>query len=341
MPVPREAFLSTLRPDRPVCFVIHGSYNYWPDVIRESQRNYQWIRQAARGTPVQFVYFTWPSDGYAHVVFPVELAVMGRRSAIHSVYLANLISQFPPEQPVTLIGHSHGARATAAALHALGGGAVDDGSTLPPGSPVPSRMRAVLVAAAIDHDWLNPGKKYGNALQPVERMLVIHNHRDGWLSVYPLQNPFTGQQALGRSGINFGDRMQLNELGQKITLLDSSGFAGRSHDFSAVNSRPEMAEAIAPFVTFQDPAGPPIDPNPYREIPPADQFLPPKTTPASRVKGQPNVQAARMRPGAGTRSGPASGSHSGEHPTTKPRLSMPSSRTPRAEFWVEPVEPDL
>ncbi|RPI88833.1 MAG: alpha/beta hydrolase [Planctomycetaceae bacterium] len=337
VPVPRETFLSTLRPDRPVCVVIHGSYNYWPDVISESLRNYRWITQAAEGHPVQFVYFTWPSDGYAHIVFPAELYVMGRRSAIHSVYLANLISQFPPDQPVTLIGHSHGARAAVGALHALGGGAVDDGSALPAGSPVPRRVRSVLVAAAVDHDWLNPGHRYGKALEPVERMLVIHNHRDGWLSVYPLKNVFSPPQALGRTAFNMNDRMQLDQLGRKITLVDSSNIVGRSHDFSAFNSRPEFAAAISPFVTFQDAAGPPLEGSPVQLPPGSDQFVPPLTSP---VTSQGRPAAPRSPRG---RMGTAANSHDNAavrpgSDETRPRLSTPAMKSPRAEIWVEPEE---
>lgn len=246
-----ESFFAELRSDRPVCIVIHGSYNYWNDVLRESERNHAWIQQAAAGREVQFVYFTWPSDGYAHVVFPVELRMMGRRAAVHGGYLAQLVSEFPANQPVTIMGHSHGARCAVAALHALGGGALDDGSHLPAGSSAPRRVRGVLIAAAVDHDWLNPGNRYGLALEPVESLLVIHNHRDGWLSVYPLHSPFKGQQALGRKGFDAKDRERLEGFEHKIRLYDSSAIAGRSHDFSTINSSPEIAAAITPYVTFQ------------------------------------------------------------------------------------------
>src|SRR5262249_25455060 len=37
-PQTREAFLGSIRLDRPVCFVVHGSYNWWGDVMAESRR---------------------------------------------------------------------------------------------------------------------------------------------------------------------------------------------------------------------------------------------------------------------------------------------------------------
>jgi len=254
---PRERFLGSLRPDRPVCVVIHGSYNYWPDVLRESRRCREWIARAAQGQPVQLVFFTWPANGYVPVAFPVELAVLGRRSAYHGVYVANLLCHFPADQPVCLVGHSHGARCVAASLHALGGGAVEDGTRLAPGLTPPHRVRGVLLAAAIDHNWLNPGGRYGQALRPVEKLLVVHNHADGWLRVYSWKNLLGNSSALGQSGLSANDHFQLADLNHKVVLLDATRMTGNNHDFNAFNTRPEFADAISPMVLFQDDAGSP------------------------------------------------------------------------------------
>jgi len=253
---PREVFLQTLRVDRPTCITIHGSYNYWPDVLSESVRSLRWVQQSARGREVQFVYYSWPADGYAHLVFPLELMAMGRRASRHSLYLANLMSQFPPEQPICLVGHSHGARCSVGALHTLGGGALEDGSRLPAGSPVPRRINAVLLAAAVDHDWLNPGERYGAALPVVNQMLVMQNERDSWLNAYPLKDLLGNRQALGQGGFQETDTVRMNDQMGKITVVDASPFAGRSHDFRAFYSRPELAEAMSPFVMFDEASGP-------------------------------------------------------------------------------------
>ena len=258
---PRERFLGSLRPDRPVCFVIHGSYNYWPDVLRESRRCRDWIARSAQGQPVQVVFFTWPANGYVPIAFPVELAVLGRRASYHGVYLANLVAHFPPEQPVCLVGHSHGARCVVATLHALGGGAVEDGTRLAPGLAPPRRVRSVLLAAAIDHHWLNPGARYGRALFPVEKILVVHNQADAWLRVYSWKNLLGNSSALGQSGLSQADHFQLASLNQKVVLLDGTRLTGNDHDFTAFNTRAEYADAIAPMVTFTDasPALPPAE----------------------------------------------------------------------------------
>jgi hypothetical protein len=245
-----EEFLSTLRADRPVCVVIHGSYNYWKDVLAESARNRVWIQQAAGGAEVQIVHFSWPSDGVAHVLFPVELRVMGRRAAVHGGYLAQLISLFPADQPVTLVGHSHGARCVVAALHALGGGVLDDGSHLGRDLRSPRRVRGVLLAAAIDHDWLNPGERYDRAVTAVEGILVLTNPRDGWLQVYPLHTPMKGTQALGLEGLTRRDLRSLGGWGDRVQAFDCSEWVGRSHDFATFNSQPGLAGVLQPYVLY-------------------------------------------------------------------------------------------
>ncbi|MFM8289236.1 MAG: alpha/beta hydrolase [Planctomycetaceae bacterium] len=248
VPVSREQFLATVRPDRPVCFMIHGSYNAWSDVVKESDSNVAFLREAAGGQDVQVVCFTWPSNGYVPVLLPVELRLLGRKAAVHGGYLAQLISRLGRKQPVTVVGHSHGARCAVAALHALGGGTLDDNSRLARGTGSPESLRCVLLAAAVDHDWLNPGKRYDRALYPVESMLVVHNARDGWLGVYPLHAPLKGQQALGRSGITRQDRQQLNGLANKIDLFDAGPITGRSHDLATFNSSPDLARVLGPYV---------------------------------------------------------------------------------------------
>ena len=250
VPFSAEEFLSTLRPDRPVCVVIHGSYNYWKDVLAESARNRVWIQQAAGGAEVQIVHFSWPSEGVAHVLFPVELRVMGRRAAVHGGYLAQLISLFPADQPVTLVGHSHGARCVVATLHALGGGVLDDGSHLGRAVRSPQRVRGVLLAAAIDHNWLNPGERYERAVTVVEGILVMTNPRDGWLQVYPLHTPLKGTQALGLEGLTRRDLRSLGRWGDRVQAFDCSDWVGRSHDFATFNSQPGLAGVLQPYVVY-------------------------------------------------------------------------------------------
>ena len=291
----REEFLASIRPERPVCFVMHGSYNRWRDVLLESRRIHRWLRSAAPDSPLQVVFFTWPSDGNMPFIFPVDIAILGRRSAVHGAYLASLVSQLPAEQRVAIVGHSHGARTAAAALHLLGGGALEEGPVLPAGGTFPRQIRAVLIAAAIDHNWLNPGQRYGQALLVPERVLLMHNSRDSTLGVYPMRK-FMGERALGRDGLGQDDRFALGSLGQKVVELNAAEFADWHHSFADFHQRPELALALLPYVYFQEdassttgpPTGPTISvPNGASASPPTSQpvRLAPPTNPPEAASG--------------------------------------------------------
>ncbi|MBI3863277.1 MAG: alpha/beta hydrolase [Planctomycetia bacterium] len=279
---PGQAFLASVRPDRPVCFVVHGSYNRWRDVVAESRKIHHWLRCANRGNPLQVVFFTWPSDGNMPILLPVEIAILGRRSGAHGVYLAKLATQLPPTQQVCIVGHSHGARAAVAALHLLGGGALEEGLVLPVGCTCPPRLRAVLIAAAIDYDWLNPGQRYGQALVVPERVLLMRNSRDSWLTMYPARK-WSGERALGKDGLGQDDRLALGPLGAKVVELNSAEFTTWHHSFSDFHQRPELATAMLPYVYFQEdphPAGaaPAITPvpTPVSVTPPASPHAAPE-----------------------------------------------------------------
>ncbi len=252
----REAFLASVRPDRPVCFVMHGSYNRWGDVMLESRKIHRWLRSAAPESPLQVVFFTWPSDGNMPFIFPVDIAILGRRSAAHGAYLAGLISQLPADAQVAIMGHSHGARTAVAALHLLGGGALEEGPSWPAGSPHPTQIRATLIAAAIDHNWLNPGQRYGQALLVPERVLLMRNSRDATLAIYPMRK-IIGERAVGKDGLGQDDRMALGSLGQKVVELNAAEFADWHHSFADFHQRPELAKALLPYVYFQDEIGSP------------------------------------------------------------------------------------
>lgn len=300
LPSNRDVFLSSLKPNVPVCFVIHGSYNWWSDVVKESLKINRWIRSACPGEPLQVVFFSWPSDGNMPFIFPVDIAVLGRKSSYHALYLADLITQFPPEQPVSLVGHSHGARTAVAAMHVLGGGRLEEGGMLPPGYSVPRRMQAVLIAAAIDHDWLNPGQRYGQSLLPVERVLLLRNSSDATLAIYPMRKPF-GDRALGKNGLGIDDRLALDSLGYKVVELDARQFTRWHHSWADYHSEPALASAVSPYIHLRDdgptydglPAGPMTAPQPISPEPvtPAEtspmparreRYTFPRVTPASQ-----------------------------------------------------------
>ena len=119
---PREEFFGSLQPGVPICFFIHGSYTSWEQSLLEAEGTFRWLRAASPDRPLHMVFYSWPSNTHVTYVLPqIDLAVLGRRSTYNSLYLGRLISQIPADHPVSLVGHSHGARMAASTLHLLAG----------------------------------------------------------------------------------------------------------------------------------------------------------------------------------------------------------------------------
>jgi len=244
--------VASLQPGVPVCLVLHGSFVNWPTVCDESRQAQRWFRQACPGQPVHLIFFTWPSDHGTVVLFPMDVAILGRRASRHAQDVAQLIGQISDDHPICLVGHSHGARMAVATLHLLGGGSID-GICCPAGPYPRHRMRAVLAAAAFDHEWLNPGECYDRAVCRAEGILNLQNRHDWALALYPLNRPGAAR-ALGRSGLTGRDEQKLGPWSHKLIDLDVTDNVGHKHIWPAYLSQTEIAQAIAPYVFFADPS---------------------------------------------------------------------------------------
>ena len=107
----------------------------------------------------------------------------------------------------------------------------------------------VFLAAAIDHHWLNPHERYGQALCPVEALLNVRNRRDLPLRFYPLRRPFS-HRALARTGFTKSDRRKMGPAVEKLAEVDVTHLVGRRHFWQYYYQHPEIAVAIAPYVFF-------------------------------------------------------------------------------------------
>ena len=248
-----QDFRSAVNPDAPLCVVTHGSFVSWQGMLQDVRPTVRWIRRAS-SLPVQFVFFTWPSNRVTTMLLPVDVGLLGRRSARNGFYLARLISELPRRTRVCLMGHSHGARVTVSALHLLAGGQVQ-GHCLNRPVPTRRRIRTVLAAAAFDHHYLNPGERYGQALNATECMVNLVSRRDMALLVFPLRRPF-GKRALSQSGWLEHDLRQLGDRLQSVAQLDVTGLLRFSHAWPVYVERPEIAEALVPHVFFTDESRP-------------------------------------------------------------------------------------
>lgn len=241
---------STLAPGDPVCIVVHGSYMVPADFVTENPAVNRWLNSAVPGRPLHVIFYRWPSESGFMIVPQINVAVLGLRAEFNGYYLARLIAAIPAENPVCLVGHSHGARATVSALHLLGGGRVQ-GLALSPQFAAPRRLRAVLLAAAVDHHWLNGGQRFGRALHVVERLVNVVNRDDILLQIYPMKEAF-GVPALGQTGLLPGDRRMLGTLSNKAREIDVTPLVGAAHMMPNYFRRPEIANVIAPHVFFDD-----------------------------------------------------------------------------------------
>ena len=247
----REAFHASLTPGAPVCFVVHGSFTSWKGLCGDCGPEYRWIRGPAPMRPLTVVFYTWPSTAPIAYEPHLDVAILGMRASFNAVYLGDLISRMPPGQMVCVMGHSHGARMAAATLHLLAGGEVE-GTHL---SYLPSpqtRIRSVLVAAAMDHHWLDPGQRYGLAMCRAECLLYMRNDHDMVLSIYPFRRVFS-RRALGEKGLSRGDQERLGPLNSKIVQLDVTNVIQSGHMGNNYYIHPELAQAIEPYVYFDDP----------------------------------------------------------------------------------------
>ena len=244
-----EELVSSLQPSVPVCFMAHGSFVTWDSMLNDSARTYQWLREAAPCQPLHIVFYTWASND-GDFLPHVKVNKLGNRSALNGFYLADVISKISTDHPVSLIGHSHGTRLVAASLHSMAGGTIE-GRILASGPQPARRIRVVLAAAAIDHNWLNPDERYGLALCAVEGVLNLRNHLDFPLLFYPLRRPFS-RRAMAITGVTQRDRDEMCNWGSKIVDNDVSSLVGVGHIWAHYYNQPAIASAIRHYVYFDE-----------------------------------------------------------------------------------------
>ncbi len=262
---PRESciheFASSLQPGVPVLIVVHGSWVPWENLLTDAYQTYHWIRNAAPDRPLNVVFFTWPSDTVSTHLAHIDVAILGRRAGFNGHYLSQMIQHIPSQFPVCLMGHSHGGRAVASALHLMGGGEVQGKSIQAPEQRIaydvecqpelPNNLRAIFVAAAFDHHWLNPDEKYGKGLCPVEAVLNVTNPKDLALRLYAFRKPF-GDEAIGATGFTRKNRSTYGWMNAKAREVDVSKLLGFRHKWPHYNRRPEISCALVPYIFFTD-----------------------------------------------------------------------------------------
>jgi len=231
-------------------FWIHGNRIDVDDVMPQAVALLKRLDQMAEpGTSFRLVAWSWPSG---RIPGPLtDVRTKARRSECQSIYLAEVAARLPGNVPVSMIGFSYGARLMSGALHLLGGGSLD-GVVLqvPQVDPMVPLRRAIMLAAALDDDWLLPGRRNGNALLAVNQMIVIANPLDPVLRLYPWLYPGRdNRQALGAVGL--ASPWQLPDR-DRIYQIDASAALGRVHSFQYVLGSDQILARITPFALFEN-----------------------------------------------------------------------------------------
>ena len=233
--------LETLTGESGVTVVyVHGN-RYEPSDALEVGR--AWYRRLVRhecSCAFRFVIWSWPSAPERGVLR--DLRKMAHRSELQGRYLAEFISQLPPTSRVVLVGHSYGARLISASLHMLGGGTINQRSISCGGPGFDRcRVRAVMLAAAVDCDWMAPGRRHGAGLLAAERVLVLKNHRDPLLLKYHLLYRCSNPHALGVTGVS-REVVHLGSPSDTTGQAERHNRAGRATQQGRPSGRPGQAE---------------------------------------------------------------------------------------------------
>lgn len=241
-----EELRKALQPGVPLVIMVHGSFMDSPSVGPESLRTWKWLQHGAGGKPFEFIYFRWPSYRSPSLMINIDVAVLGRRASRNGFYLAGLIKALPEECRVGLIGHSHGTRVIASALHLMAGGRVE-GISCPELGCSQRHIRTVFTASAIDHDWLGRGERFERALCSTEALLNLQNPRDPALIIYPLRR-IGSRRALGHTGFTEQDLEQLGGQAKKVCDVNVGATVGCQHMWPEWVEHPVVARQAAPWL---------------------------------------------------------------------------------------------
>ncbi len=250
-----ELFAATV--GRPVLIQVQGSLTTPDAAIGGLFWTHSWL-QHHRSLPEDAVViaFDWPSQRvYGEDIRDIN--EKGRRAFVAGYHLAAFVSAFPGGSRICLVGQSFGGRVVTSALHALGGGTIA-GRKHEPTARLAStrpdlRVRAVIIGAASDHDWLDPGQKLDRALYGCEALLNLYNRKDEALLLYPSLFRSGHRRALGRVGLSNADFESLGPLAARYQEHDVHEILGAEHTLLDAVASPKVARLIAPYAWSQDP----------------------------------------------------------------------------------------
>jgi hypothetical protein len=250
---------------------VHGNRIAWNEAFTKGWDTYRTLVRSAGETPVRFIIWSWPSDA---IRGPVQDArEKACRANPTGYYLGWFLDQLNPETPVSLMAHSFGARVVTGALHVLGGGQIGGHRLDERSHPVRQSMPVVLLVAALDSDWLLPGRFHGQAMSQVSSMLLINNSCDILLKRYHLiYGRRCSQQALGYTGLAAWAATDADWT--KVSQINAASIVGRRHGFARYIGSSDLVARMRPHLLFETGKS-------ARAVAKSDGAVPPETTTAS------------------------------------------------------------
>lgn len=205
------------------------------------------VRQITDDAPIRFVIYSWPS---AQISGPLkDVRVKAARTRPAGCQLAWFVDQLSPQTPLTMVGFSFGARIVTGSLHILGGGSLGGLRPAELQNPARQPVNVVMLASALNSDWLCPGHYHGQAMTMVHQMLLVNNCEDRAMKYYRFSSTCGNPQALGYCGPTCIDP----EGASKLTQLNASRYVGNEHNLFCYLSTPGVTSEIGQMTSAGGP----------------------------------------------------------------------------------------
>jgi alpha/beta superfamily hydrolase len=226
---------------------VHGNRITCDEAFTKGWGAYRTLVRCADERPVRFIIWSWPSDP---IRGPVQDAREKACRTNPSGYcLGWFLDRLNPETPVSLMAHSFGARIVTGALHVLGGGQIDGHRLDERNHPIRQAMPVVLLVAALDNDWLMPGRYHGQAMSQVSSMLLVNNSCDMLLKRYHrIYGRRCSQQALGFTGLA---SWAAGVDWTKVSQVNAASIVGRRHSFAGYIGSSDLVARMRPHLFFE------------------------------------------------------------------------------------------
>lgn len=222
--------------------LVHGNHTDEPTAISKGLTAFRALTEPSSETrPLRLLVWSWPTDFIPGTVRR-DARVKAEWADDEAFYLARFVADLDRREAVTLVGYSFGARAISGALHLLGGGSFGERRLPSTGTDERAPLRAVLLAAAVDDDWLLPGHRHGRALAAVERMVITVNPQDRVLRWYRFLVPGSQATALGSHGL--GNHVTLRRHARKLVQLNAHQAVGGQHGWASYIGSPEVVAQL-------------------------------------------------------------------------------------------------